>query len=271
MTQQDAIVVEHQPIQGGYQLLVMRAPAVAAQVRPGQFVHVRVPHLGESVLRRPFSVFKADGEQLAILYKSVGKGTRTLQYLKPGETLNLVGPLGHGFPAPQPATYPVIVAGGYGMAALYLTARQSPVKGLAFFGGRKALDILCVKEFEALGWTVRVTTEDGSLGRRGLVTEAVDGRGRRTGSRVLRLRTHRHAARGFRARGPPRLDGLDLCRHQHGVRRGGLSDLRGQGAGRRGLEVGALLPRGAGVRGPGPGVGMRTRCRVSGVGCRGEA
>ena len=174
MTQQDAIVVEHQPIQGGYQLLVMRAPAVAAQVRPGQFVHVRVPHLGESVLRRPFSVFKADSEQLAILYKSVGKGTRTLQYLKPGETLNLVGPLGHGFPAPQPATYPVIVAGGYGMAALYLTARQSPVKGLAFFGGRKAMDILCVKEFEALGWTVRVTTEDGSLGRRGLVTEALD-------------------------------------------------------------------------------------------------
>lgn len=174
MTQQDAIVVEHQPIQGGYQLLVMRAPAVAAQVRPGQFVHVRVPHLGESVLRRPFSVFKADGEQLAILYKSVGKGTRTLQYLKPGETLNLVGPLGHGFPAPQPQTFPVIIAGGYGMAALYLTARQSPVKGLAFFGGRKAQDILCVKEFEALGWTVRVTTEDGSLGRRGLVTEALD-------------------------------------------------------------------------------------------------
>ena len=174
MTQQDAIVVEHQPIQGGYQLLVMRAPAVAAQVRPGQFVHVRVPHLGESVLRRPFSVFKADGEQLAILYKSVGKGTRTLQYLKPGETLNLVGPLGHGFPPPQPASYPVIIAGGYGMAALYLTARQSPIKGLAFFGGRKAQDILCVKEFEALGWTVRVTTEDGSLGRRGLVTEALD-------------------------------------------------------------------------------------------------
>ncbi len=174
MPQQDAIVIAHQPLQGGYQLLVMRAPAIAPLVQPGQFVHVRVPHLGESILRRPFSVFKADGEELAILYKSVGKGTRTLQYLKPGETLSLIGPLGHGFPLPQADRRPVIVAGGYGMAALYLTARRSPVKGVAFFGGRRAVDILCVSEFEAAGWTVHVTTEDGSLGRRGLVTAALD-------------------------------------------------------------------------------------------------
>lgn len=111
---------------------------------------------------------------MAILYKSVGKGTRTLQYLKPGETLDIVGPLGHGFPAPQAGRYPVIVAGGYGMAALYLTARRSAAKGLAFFGGRKAADILCVAEFEQLGWEVRVTTEDGTLGRKGLVTAALD-------------------------------------------------------------------------------------------------
>ncbi len=167
-------MVEHQPIQGGYRLLVMRAPAVAPLVQPGQFVHVRIPHLGEAVLRRPFSVFRADGDQLAILYKSVGKGTRTLQDLKPGERLNLIGPLGHGFPPPRPAFLPVIVAGGYGMAALFLTARQAPVQGLAFFGGRTVQDILCVREFEALGWTVRVTTEDGSLGRRGRVTDALD-------------------------------------------------------------------------------------------------
>lgn len=174
MKTEDAIVVKHESIQGGYSLLVMRAPGIAPQVRPGQFVHVKVPHLGESILRRPFSVFKADGDELAILYKNVGKGTRSLQFLRTGESLSLVGPLGHGFPAPNPERFPVIVAGGYGMAALYLTARSSPVKGVAFFGGRTKQDILCVPEFEALGWRVIVTTEDGSLGTKGRVTDALD-------------------------------------------------------------------------------------------------
>ena len=174
MYQENATVLEHIAIQGGYNLLLMRAPNIAPAVRPGQFVHVLVPHLGESILRRPFSVFKADGDQLAILYKDVGKGTRTLTYLRHGETLSLVGPLGRGYPGLTDGRYPILVAGGYGMAALYLCARTLPVKGVAFFGGRAAADILCVREFEALGWRVEVTTEDGSLGRRGKVTEALD-------------------------------------------------------------------------------------------------
>lgn len=174
MQLEQASVLEHIPIRGGYNLLRMRAPRIAPCVKPGQFIHVKVPHLEECVLRRPFSVFRTDNDSLAILYKDVGKGTRTLQYLKPGESLSILGPLGHGFPMPNPDCYPVIVAGGYGMAALYLTASSSPVKGVAFFGGRAQKDILCVADFEALGWIVHVTTEDGSLGRKGIVTEALD-------------------------------------------------------------------------------------------------
>jgi len=174
MFQENAEVLEHAEIQGGYKLLIMRAPSIAPVVKPGQFVHVLIPHLGEAILRRPFSVFKADGDQLAILYKGVGKGTLTLSYLRHGETLSLIGPLGRGYPGLTDGSFPVLVAGGYGMAALYLCARTLPVKGMAFFGGRSASDILCVKEFEDLGWTVRVTTEDGTLGRHGKVTDALD-------------------------------------------------------------------------------------------------
>ncbi len=174
MNLEQASVVDHQPIQGGYFLLHLKAPSVAPQVKPGQFIHVRVPHLEECVLRRPFSVFKADGDSLSILYKDVGKGTRTLRDLRAGEALSILGPLGRGFPAPAPEKFPLIVAGGYGMAALYLTARTAPNKGVAFFGGRAAKDILCVDEFRALGWDVRVSAEDGSLGHRGRVTDLVD-------------------------------------------------------------------------------------------------
>lgn len=178
-----AIVIDHQPIQGGYYLLHLRAPGVAPQVQPGQFIHVRVPQLEECVLRRPFSIFRADQESVSILYKDVGKGTRTLHFLRPGEALSIMGPLGHGFPVPQNDRFPVLIAGGYGMAALYLVARRSPVKGVAFFGGRAAPDILCVPDFEELGWTVRVTTEDGSLGMKGLVTDAIDEWAREDSSR----------------------------------------------------------------------------------------
>lgn len=171
----EAIVVEHQDFQGGYRLLALEAPGIAPAVRPGQFVHVRVPHMEQALLRRPFSVFRTEGTQLSLLYKDVGLGTHAMRALGLGETLSLLGPLGHGFPPElDEGEKPVLVAGGYGMAALYLLARALPRKGDAFFGGATEPDILCVSDFEALGWTVHITTADGSLGERGLVTDSLD-------------------------------------------------------------------------------------------------
>jgi dihydroorotate dehydrogenase electron transfer subunit len=175
MTQENTTVTEHRVFQGDYRLLRLSAPAVGPLVQPGQFVHLRVPRLADAVLRRPFSVFKADAAGLSILYKSVGKGTAALTTVTEGEEVNLIGPLGTGFPnLGKGKTLPVLVAGGYGNAALYLQAAKLPAKGIAFFGGRSAIDILCVDEFKALGWDVRVTTDDGSLGQKGFVTAALD-------------------------------------------------------------------------------------------------
>ena len=109
---------------------------------------------------------------MSVLYKTVGQGTEVLSRMQPGEELSMIGPLGHGFTVPQPGgETPLLVAGGYGMAALYLLAQRSPQKGIVFVGGRRRVDILCEEEFRALGWEVRVTTEDGSHGEKGLVTQ----------------------------------------------------------------------------------------------------
>jgi len=149
----------------------VRAPQIAPQVQPGQFVHVRVLPMKHALLRRPFSVFQVSGDTFSILYKAVGKGTEVLSRMRPGEELSVIGPLGHGFTVPESGgETPLLVAGGYGMAAMYLLAQRSPQKGLVFVGGRRQVDILCEDEFRALGWEVRVTTEDGSLGEKGLVT-----------------------------------------------------------------------------------------------------
>lgn len=174
MTQEKTTVCEHRAFQGDYRLLRFSAPAIGPLVQPGQFIHLRIPRFEKAVLRRPFSVFKADAEGISVLYKPVGRGTAALTTVSAGEEVNLIGPLGTGFPGVQKNRIPVLVAGGYGNAALYLQAARLPVKGVAFFGGRSAMDILCVDEFKALGWDVRITTDDGSLGQKGLVTAALD-------------------------------------------------------------------------------------------------
>ena len=174
MKQEKATVLEHRNFQGDYRILRLASPAVGPLVRPGQFIHLQIPRMGDRILRRPFSIYKADPDGVSILYKPVGRGTDAMTALKEGDQIDLIGPLGNGYPEMTQGRIPVLVAGGYGNAALYLKARELPVKGVAFFGGRAAQDILCVEEFKELGWDVRPTTDDGSLGIRGLVTEAFD-------------------------------------------------------------------------------------------------
>ena len=176
MQLENAVVTDHQEVSGGrYRVLTLRSPHVAATAQPGQFVHLRVPLLQAAVLRRPFSIYNAADDRIAILYKAIGTGTRMMLRLQPGEAVSLMGPLGNGFRnLPGPDAIPVLVAGGYGAAPLSLLARRVPVRGRVFIGGAGRADILCEPEFKALGWPVDVATEDGSQGTRGLVTAPLD-------------------------------------------------------------------------------------------------
>lgn len=174
MVEQTVHIVSNERDTDLYFRLVVRAAQIAPLVEPGQFVHVRILPLRNALLRRPFSIFQVSGDTLSVLYKTIGQGTKVLSRMGSGEELDVIGPLGHGFTVP-PANgeMPLLVAGGYGMAALYLLAQRSPVRGIVFVGGRRRVDILCEAEFRALGWEVRVTTEDGSHGEKGLVTQAL--------------------------------------------------------------------------------------------------
>lgn len=174
MNLEDSRVLTHAVYAGDYRLLVLKAPQIAAAVVPGQFVHVLVPDRAGLTLRRPFSVFGAEGDEIRVLYKPVGRGTRAMaEVLDQGDTVSVMGPLGNGFPAPDADHEPALVAGGYGVAPLLFLARRAETRGTVFIGGRGAADVLCAEDFRALEWEVRVTTEDGALGAQGLVTEAV--------------------------------------------------------------------------------------------------
>jgi dihydroorotate dehydrogenase electron transfer subunit len=172
MIEQTVQILANERVADQYFRLVLRAPEIAPLVQPGQFAHVRVLPLKDALLRRPFSIFQAEADTFSILYKRVGKGTEMLSTMKPGEPLSVIAPLGNGFVVPPPGgETPLLVAGGYGMAAMYLLAKRSAQKGVVFVGGRRAVDILCAADFRALGWEVRITTDDGSLGEKGLVTQ----------------------------------------------------------------------------------------------------
>lgn len=172
MLEQSVQIVSNERDTDLYFRLVVRAPQIAPLVQPGQFAYVRILPMKAALLRRPFSIFQVEGETFSILYKAVGQGTEILSRMRPGEELSVIGPLGHGFTVPRPgAETPLLVAGGYGMAAMYLLAQRSPQTGIVFVGGRRRVDILCEDEFRTLGWDVRIATEDGSQGERGLVTQ----------------------------------------------------------------------------------------------------
>lgn len=163
------------PLAQGYSVLTLEAPAIAAEACPGQFVHVRIPTLEASRLRRPFSIYDADPAtgRLFVLYKVVGLGTRHLAALPEGTTLQVLGPIGTPFPLTPEGT-PYLVGGGYGVAPLWFLATRLPRKGILFVGGRTAADILETERFREAGWEVRIATQDGSLGTQGLVTAPLD-------------------------------------------------------------------------------------------------
>ncbi|MCX6908326.1 MAG: FAD-binding oxidoreductase, partial [Verrucomicrobia bacterium] len=100
MVEQTAQIISNERDTDAYFRLVLRAPEIARATQPGQFLHLRVPAAREALLRRPFSIFQADGETVTVLYKTVGKGTEALARMGTGEELSAIGPLGHGFTVP---------------------------------------------------------------------------------------------------------------------------------------------------------------------------
>ncbi len=184
MLDEKAKVIEHADRGEGYRLLALYSPQIASAAMPGQFVHVKVPALEASALRRPFSIFDADAETgtVRLLYKRVGRGTAALNAVKPGEELFMEGPLGKGFPL-ECTGVPLMAGGGYGVAPLYFLAKKImalkggvPPSPELFVGGRTKTDILARNDFAALGVPVAVATNDGSDGDKGFVTVPLDRR-----------------------------------------------------------------------------------------------
>lgn len=179
MEQVFGTVVFNIEVKSGYFLMDIKAPVIARQAKPGQFLTIRCGDAASPLLRRPFGFHRINGSGFQVLYEVVGKGTRFLSELKQGNKADVLGPLGKGFAIPDKAKDVVIVAGGIGVAPLVALAEkavdspQSIVhrKPLVLLGARTRNDVLCEREFKKLGCEVKVSTDDGSQGHKGRVTD----------------------------------------------------------------------------------------------------
>ncbi len=168
-----------EPLGSKHVLLRLRAPDVAAAAEPGQFVHVRCAPAGQwdPLLRRPFSLHRYDrgNGRIEILFRIVGRGTEFLAGLRPGDEVDLIGPLGHGFPVRvEPGRTPVIVAGGIGVAPLVALAerlREAGTPAVALVGARSGDELLALDTLATAAARILTATDDGTVGRRALVTE----------------------------------------------------------------------------------------------------
>ncbi len=144
-------------------------------VRPGQFAQVSVPGL---YLRRPISLCRWDEKSVTLVIREVGKGTKALRSLALGSPLDALLPLGNGFDPSAAGQKPLLVGGGVGLPPLLglcgelLALGKSPT---VLCGFSSKSDSFLTEEFLSLGCDVRVSTLDGSLGAKGLVTGLMDG------------------------------------------------------------------------------------------------
>ncbi len=185
-------ILANEEIVSGYFRMVLQASRVAEEARAGQFIHVRVRDRYEPLLRRPFSLhrigqkprtekLKAESlrwDDIEILYEVVGKGTRILAQKPVGEELDILGPLGRGFDLREDLEVAILVAGGMGVAPLLALAdkmveidKRKVKNAYIIIGARTKRLVLCEDDFRDLGMEVKVATDDGSQGYKGLATD----------------------------------------------------------------------------------------------------
>jgi len=155
-------------------ILEVESLKMSKNSKAGQFAMIK-PQSGSTLLARPFSYFKREGSTLYFLYKIYGKGSRELSELKKGEVLDIWGPLGNGFRETKASEW-VFVAGGIGIAPFIFLAQQAPrnIKMTVLFGIRTKDQAILEKDFRELGCDVIFVSEDGSIGKKGLVTSQLE-------------------------------------------------------------------------------------------------
>jgi dihydroorotate dehydrogenase electron transfer subunit len=164
----NARITAQREVARGMLVISLEAPEIAASVRAGQFVNLG---LEGPLLRRPFSVYRVDGDRIEVVLKAVGVGTAQLIAMRPGDVVSCLGPLGRGFDLGARARSVVLVSGGLGVAPMPIAAREAKALGMGVtwvHGARNREELCSESEGDDVVWA----TDDGSRGIKGTAVAA---------------------------------------------------------------------------------------------------
>jgi dihydroorotate dehydrogenase electron transfer subunit len=164
----NARIIARREVASGMVVVSMEAPEIAASVRAGQFVNLG---LEGPLLRRPFSVYRVDGDRIEVVLKAVGVGTAQLLSMREGDALSCLGPLGRGFQLKADMRTAVLVSGGLGVAPMPIAAREARALGMRVtwvHGARNAEELCSESDGDEVIWA----TDDGSRGFAGTAVAA---------------------------------------------------------------------------------------------------
>ncbi|MEK6528570.1 MAG: dihydroorotate dehydrogenase electron transfer subunit, partial [Nitrospirota bacterium] len=198
-------VKENKQLSETHYLITLHPLKKITKPKPGQFFMLSVNNRLDPLLKRPFSFHRQRGQDFQLLYRTVGKATNVLKRKKPGDILEVVGPLGNGFPPVNKKMNPILIAGGLGVAPLVALAesiiQQSQIplsfgtsqsrpslskvgttrfrrecgdfKPIFFIGAKTKKELLCVNNLKSIGIMPIISTDDGTSGQKGLITDVL--------------------------------------------------------------------------------------------------
>ncbi len=168
-----ARVAENRPLKGEHYLITFSPLSATVPPLPGQFYMLGAGNGVEPLLKRPFCFFERDGENVSILYRVRGKGTERLRNVKPGDGLEVLGPLGNFYPAPHRKLTPLVIAGGTAVASVYPHVRALKGRAVVLYGARTMDELVMVDEIRSMAGELHICTDDGSCERKGNVLDVL--------------------------------------------------------------------------------------------------
>ncbi|MCD6306214.1 MAG: dihydroorotate dehydrogenase electron transfer subunit [Deltaproteobacteria bacterium] len=175
ITEQTSQIAFNKQVASRVFLMGLKSPEMRAAAVPGQFVMIRVRQAMDPLLRRPFSICRADGDLILVLYRVVGRGTEILSEMRQGDSLDVMGPLGRGFGHPPDGRRAILTAGGMGIAPLLFLGDSVGFLGCNLLAGFASSDqVIGPDRVGLLNVEMSVATDDGTLGRQGTVADLME-------------------------------------------------------------------------------------------------
>jgi dihydroorotate dehydrogenase electron transfer subunit len=169
-----AKIINNLPLNNKNRLLSTEPLEPIINTEPGQFYMIEVGNSCDPLLKRPFSYLRKTSKGIQFLYTIRGRGTSLMKDFKQGQVINIIGPLGIGYPKPEESITPLLVAGGMGIASIFSLVEKLSKRAYVLFGAKSRDELFMLAELKDLVKKPVICTDDGSVGEKCTVADVLN-------------------------------------------------------------------------------------------------